>query len=69
MLQGKEALIIRGYNAQNRIIYGTGKVVAADEIPFYARKTFEKEDVKYIHIRSSTNNCYQCRIEQVPSKA
>ncbi|MEM7335379.1 MAG: DUF1203 domain-containing protein [Chloroflexota bacterium] len=66
MLKGKEALIIRGYNAENRIIYGTGKVVPAEQIPFFARNTFENEAVKYIHIRSSTNNCFQCRVEQLP---
>ena len=44
--------------------YGTGKVIPTAEIEAAARRLFEREDVAYIHLRSASNNCYQCRIER-----
>lgn len=57
-------LLVRGYNADNRIIYGTGDVRPVGEVVSTAEKLFENRDVKFIHLRSSKNNCYQCRIER-----
>lgn len=57
-------LIVRGYNADNRIIYGTGDVRPVGEIVSRAEKLFENPDVRFVHLRSSKNNCYQCRIER-----
>lgn len=59
-----ERLLIRGYNAQNRIIYGTGEVVAPSQIVAAAEQLFARPELAYIHMRSATNNCYQCRIER-----
>jgi Protein of unknown function (DUF1203) len=56
--------IIRGYGANDRIIYGTGQIVPTAEIPAAAARLFEQADVRYIHVRSASNNCYHCRIER-----
>lgn len=56
--------IVRGYSAENRILYGTGAVVPNADIPAYARDLLDREDVAYLHIRSARNNCYQCRVER-----
>jgi hypothetical protein len=56
--------IVRGYGADDRIVYGTGGVVATDGIADRAGALFERGDVAYIHVRSARNNCYQCRIER-----
>jgi hypothetical protein len=56
--------IVRGYGADDRIVYGTGGVIATDGIADRARTLFERDDVAYIHVRSARNNCYQCRIER-----
>ena len=56
--------IVRGYSAENRILYGTGAVVPNADIPAYAQDLLAREDVAYLHIRSARNNCYQCRVER-----
>ena len=56
--------IVRGYGADDRIVYGTGGVVATGAIPARAEVLFADPRVSYLHVRSSRNNCYQCRIDR-----
>ncbi|MNS63241.1 hypothetical protein D3C72_963300 [compost metagenome] len=55
--------IVRGYGADDRIVYGTGAVTATGEIVSRALRLLERSDVAYVHVRSARNNCYQCRID------
>lgn len=61
---GSPHYIVRGYSSDERIRYGTGRVVPTAEIAAYALELFAREDVAFLHVRSATNNCYQCRIER-----
>jgi hypothetical protein len=54
--------ILRGYSADDRIVYGTGAVTPTPEIPERAEMLLQRPDVAYVHMRSAKNNCYQCRI-------
>lgn len=56
--------IVRGYSADERIVYGTGGVVATQEIPARAAALFDNPAVAFLHVRSASNNCYHCRIER-----
>ena len=56
--------IVRGYGADDRIVYGTGAVTPTQSICGRAHELFERDDVAYVHVRSARNNCYQCRIER-----
>ncbi len=56
--------IIRGYGADDRIVYGTGQVVATETIPERAAALLEDPAIAYVHVRSASNNCYQCRIDR-----
>ncbi len=58
--------LIRGYGTDDRIVYGTGQVVASAEIAATARDLLAAPEVAYLHLRSASNNCYQCRIERGP---
>ena len=58
-----EQYIVRGYSADNRIVYGTGSVVPTGDIRAKAAALFEQPDVLYVHVRSAANNCFQCRVE------
>jgi hypothetical protein len=64
MFARREAIMIRGYGSDDRIVYGSGKVIATADIESAARKMFEESKIAYIHLRSASNNCYQCRIER-----
>jgi len=56
--------IVRGYGKNDRIVYGSGQIVDTAEIPAAAGKMFEDRRIAYIHVRSASNNCYQCRIDR-----
>ena len=56
--------LIKGYNAEDRIVYGTGKIVEPAGMPAAAEAILARDGVKYIHVRSALNNCYQCRIDR-----
>ena len=58
-----DSYILRGYSADERIVYGTGGVVATGDIPVRAADLLARPDVVHVDVRSAANNCYQCRIE------
>ncbi|MCZ4282855.1 DUF1203 domain-containing protein [Kiloniella laminariae] len=64
VLEGRDSILIRGYDVDERIIYGTGEIVSSQALKAQCLKLFEQPDVAYIHVRSATNNCYSCRIER-----
>jgi Protein of unknown function (DUF1203) len=63
-LRRSSQMIVRGYSADERIVYGTGAVVATDRIAETAAALLAREDVAFVHVRSASNNCYQCRIDR-----
>jgi len=64
MFLKRRQFLMRGYNADHRIVYGSGGVVLADQLEAEAVKRFADPNIEYIHLRSGTYNCYQCRIER-----
>ena len=64
MLRSSPDYIVRGYGHDDRIVYGTGGVVATDAIAERAEDLFERADISYVHVRSARNNCFQCRVER-----
>lgn len=56
--------IVRGYGADDRIVYGTGAVVATDLIGAEAARRLDDPRIAYVHVRSARNNCYQVRIDR-----
>jgi hypothetical protein len=56
--------LLKGYNERDRIVYGTGTIVSSDELKAVAEKILSNDDVRYVHVRSATNNCYQLRIDR-----
>lgn len=56
--------IVRGYGLDDRIVYGTGGVVATGRITARAEELLADPRVAYVHVRSARNNCYQCRIDR-----
>ncbi len=58
-----QEMLIRGYDSNERIVYGTGKVVQMKCLEAEAQQLFEDHKLFYLHVRSPTNNCYHFRIE------
>jgi hypothetical protein len=64
VLECRQSALIKGYTDDNRIKYGTGRIVETKAIPEQAADIFEDPDIAYIHVRSALNNCYTCRIDR-----
>ena len=64
MLARRKEHLVKGYSSGNRIVYGTGKIVASAELDIAAAEILKRDDVAYVHVRSSVNNCFTCRIER-----
>ena len=56
--------LLKGYDATDRIVYGTGAIIAPEQMADYAAEVFANDRVAYIHVRSARNNCYQLRIDK-----
>jgi len=61
MLQSPEYLI-KGYDGDERIVYGTGAIVPTTEIPSRAETLLADPAIAFVDVRSARNNCFQCRI-------
>ncbi len=61
--------IVRGYDTDDRIVYGTGAVTPTAEIADRAARLLADPAIAYVHVRSARNNCYQCRIERCDDAA
>ncbi len=56
--------ILRGYGTNDRIVYGTGGVIATPGIATRAEVLLTDPAIAYVHVRSARNNCYQVRIDR-----
>ncbi|MEO0764497.1 MAG: DUF1203 domain-containing protein [Pseudomonadota bacterium] len=56
--------LIKGYNTQDRIVYGTGEISPTQALQDRIAAIFAHPEVAYIHIRSARNNCYQARVDR-----
>jgi hypothetical protein len=63
-LARRAAHLIKGYGGNDRIVYGSGKIVPSGDLDAEAAAILKRDDVAYVHVRSSVNNCYTCRIER-----
>ena len=64
LFKSREKFLIRGYSADDRILYGTGQVADTKAVVEIAGELLERPDTAYVHMRSASYNCYQCRIER-----
>jgi Protein of unknown function (DUF1203) len=62
MLLSRTQMIVRGYGADHRIVYGTGAVVPTGGIAEAAAALLERPDIAFVDVRSASNNCFQCRV-------
>lgn len=54
--------LLKGYTEDQRIRYGTGKIVAKNAIATYASELLDNDDISFVDVRSARNNCFQVRI-------
>lgn len=56
--------IVRGYGADDRIVYGTGAVVPTLALESEASARLADPRIAYVHVRSARNNCFQVRVDR-----
>lgn len=56
--------LLKGYRADERIYYGTGRVVPVAGLADYAAGLLRDPDVAFVDVRSARNNCFQARIRR-----
>lgn len=56
--------LLKGYSADERLVYGTGRVVPKDQIASYADTLLDRSDIAFVDLRSATNNCWQARMHK-----
>ncbi|KAJ54666.1 hypothetical protein ACMU_16250 [Actibacterium mucosum KCTC 23349] len=57
-------MLVRGYGADERIVYGTGQIAPAGGLQAVCAAILADEAVAFVHVRSARNNCYQARVER-----
>jgi hypothetical protein len=62
MFLGWERLLIKGYSEDERIVYGTGEVVATADVAGKAAGILARPGIAFVDLRSARNNCFQARI-------
>lgn len=62
ILQSSPDYLLKGYTANQRIRYGTGKVVTREAISDYASELLARDEIAFVDVRSARNNCFQLRI-------
>ena len=65
LFENRQSLLMRGYTTDERIFYGTGQIVEPEHCRDYLEATFADPKTAFVHIRSASNNCFQCRVERV----
>ena len=63
-LYAHRTMLIRGYNDGERIVYGTGKTVTGPNLLLAAQELLNDHRIAFVHVRSSTNNCFHFRLEK-----
>lgn len=64
VLTTSESYLLKGYSADHRIRYGTGKIVPRDEVASYATSLLSEAAIAFVDVRSAVNNCFLLRIRR-----
>lgn len=64
ILETSPDYLLKGYRADERIYYGTGRIVTQTALPAYATQLLSDPEVAFVDVRSARNNCYQVRIRR-----
>jgi hypothetical protein len=61
VITSRPSFLVKGYDGDERIAYGTGAIVESVRIGAYLDGLFATAGCAFADIRSAVNNCYFCR--------
>lgn len=62
ILEASPDYLLKGYTSRQRILYGAGRITAREDVPAYAERLLERQEIGFVDVRSARNNCFQLRI-------
>jgi hypothetical protein len=62
VLSSRAGYLLKGYTADQRIRYGTGKIVPPADLSEYAAELLARDEIAFVDVRSASNNCFMTRI-------
>jgi len=62
ILRTSAGYLLKGYTVDERIRYGTGKIVPPEDIKAYAASLLDATDSAFVDMRLARNNCFMTRI-------
>jgi hypothetical protein len=62
IVTSRPRVLVKGYESDERIAYGTGAIVECDSITAHLDALFGERNCAFADIRSAVNNCYFCRV-------
>ena len=60
----RQQMAVRGYDKDERIVYGTAQIVPTSKIAEVATEILGRPEVASVHLRSGTTTCFQCLVER-----
>lgn len=63
VVASRPSFLVRGYGSDDRIVYGTGRIVATSALADACGTLLADPRVAYVHLRSASNGCYQARVD------
>ncbi len=64
IVASRPRFLIRGYDADDRIAYGAGRMVETPALAAACETLLAEARIAYVHLRSATNGCYQLRVDR-----
>lgn len=62
ILSASPDYLLKGYSPDQRIVYGSGRIVPRDRVLAYAAELLARPDIAFVDLRSARNNCFLLRI-------
>ena len=62
ILRSSPDYLVKAYDMDERIVYGTGRITAAADVPAYAASLLARDGIAHVDIRSAKNNCFLTRV-------
>lgn len=63
IVAGRPRFLLRGYGPDDRIVYGSGRVIETAALVDACEALLAGDSAAYVHLRSASNGCYQLRVD------
>ena len=61
VLTGSATYLVKGYDKRERIVYGSGRIVAQADVDTYVGHLLAQDGIAFVDLRSASNNCFITR--------